>query len=243
LAHPEHVILFDVPGSPSKLNPQTAGEFLAKLCSSGNVAASADSAALGVATVYHWLELGRQRNSGPYREFLEAYTRARGDYRLLRATRHHEIAMGGVEKKPATVEGTNIIKRDENGEVVWQEQWREPNLKALEWEMQRDEPETYGRRPEAAPQADVSESPKSRAEMQAEAAQMFDLFSGAVKILVDLGVPPSQLGLKLLEPPAVETTSKPVGPVPCDDCCSERAQTARAGVTGNTTSDDNKADR
>jgi hypothetical protein len=184
--------LFDVPGRPSKLNPQTAGEFLAKLRSSGNMAASADSSGLGVATVYHWLALGRQRNSGPYREFLEAYTRARGDYRLLRATRHREIAVGGIEKKPATVEGT--IKRDENGEVVWQEQWREPNVRALEWEMERDEPETYGRRSEAAPQADVTiESPKSKAELEAEAAQMFDTFLGAVRILIDLGVPPPQI--------------------------------------------------
>jgi hypothetical protein len=101
------------------------------------------------------------------------------------------------------------------------EQWREPNLKALEWEMQRDEPETYGRRPEVAPQADVSESLKSKAEMQAEAAQMFDLFSGAVKILFDLGVAPRQIFAQpqpQLEPPAVETMAKPVAPVLRDDC-------------------------
>lgn len=207
-----------MPGRPSKLNPQTAGEFLAKLRSSGNVAASADSAGLGVATVYHWLALGRQRNSGPYREFLEAYTRARGDYRLQRATRHHEIAIGGIEKKPATIEGTNIIKRDENGQIVWKEHWREPNIRALEWEMQRDEPETYGLRPEPALQAVVSESPKSKAELEAEAAQYLDLFSGGIKILLDLGVPLPQIGVPQLEPSAVETTSKPVGLVPCDDC-------------------------
>jgi hypothetical protein len=150
-----------MPGRPSKLNSQTAGDFLAKLRSSGNTAASADSAGVGVATIYHWLELGRQRNSGPYREFWEAYTRARGDYRLLRATRHHEIAIGGIERKPATVEGTTLIKRDENGEVVWEEHRREPNVRALEWEMQRDEPETYSLRSDPAPQTDtVAESPK-----------------------------------------------------------------------------------
>jgi hypothetical protein len=203
--------LFDVPGRPSKLNPQTAGEFLAKLRSSGNVAASADSSGLGVATVYHWLALGRQRNSGPYREFLEAYTRARGDYRLLRATRHHEIAIGGIEKEPATVEGTSLIKRDENGEVVWEEHWREPNIRALEWEMQRDEPEVYGRRSDTAPPTDVTiESPKSRAEQLAESAQYFDLFAGAIKILLDLGVPlPAIVGQRQLPAPApaIETTA------------------------------------
>jgi hypothetical protein len=57
--------------------------------------------------------------------------RARGDYRLLRATRHHEIAIGGIKKKPATVEGTTLIKRDENGEVVWEEHWRESNVTLL----------------------------------------------------------------------------------------------------------------
>jgi hypothetical protein len=208
-----------MPGRPSKLNSQTAGEFLAKLRSSGNVAASANSAGLGVATVYHWLELGRQRTSGPYREFLEAYTRARGDYRLLRATRHHEIAVGGIEKKPATVEGTNLIKRDENGEVVWEEQWREPNVRALEWELERDEPEIYGRRSDATPQPDiVTESPRSKEEMRAAAAQRLDLFRGAIQVLVDLGVPLPQLGLKQPDSLAVETTAKPVRPMACGDC-------------------------
>jgi len=206
-----------VPGRPSKLDPQTAEAFLAKLRSSGNVAASADSAGVGVATVYHWLELGRQRNSGPYREFWEAFTRARGDYRLLRATRHHEIAIGGIEKKPVTVEGKSLIKRDENGEVVWEEHWREPNVRALEWEMERDEPETYGRRSDGAPQTDVAiESPMSKAEMRVKAAQRLDLFRGGIQVLLDLGVPFPQMvaGARRSDgnavPLMIETTGTPV---------------------------------
>jgi len=206
-----------VSGRPSKLDPQTAEAFLAKLRSSGNVAASADSAGVGVATVYHWLELGRQRNSGPYREFWEAFTRARGDYRLLRATRHHEIAIGGIEKKPVTVEGTTVIKRDENGEVVWEEHWREPNIRALEWEMERDEPGTYGRGSDAASQTEVAvETPMSKAEMRVKAAQRFDLFRSAIQVLLDLGVefPEMEAGARLSDgndvPPTIETTSTPV---------------------------------
>jgi hypothetical protein len=54
--------------------------------------------------------------------------------------------------------------------------------------------------------------------LEAEAARYLDLFSGGIKILLDLGVPLPQIGVPQLEPPAVETTSKPVGLVPCDDC-------------------------
>jgi hypothetical protein len=194
-------------GRPSKLNPQTAEEFLAKLRSSGNVAASADSAGVGIATIYHWLELGRQRRSGPFREFLESFIRARGDYRLYRATRHHRIAIGGIERKPATIGGTSLIRRDENGEVVWEEHWREPNLRALQWEMERDERETYGRLSEAVSQAEIpADVPEpSKAEMEAEAAKYVDLFYNSVKVLVDLGVPLPQIA-----PPPVETTAEKV---------------------------------
>ena len=207
-----------MPGRPSKLNPQTAGEFLAKLRSSGNVAASADSAGLGVATVYYWLALGRQKNSGPYREFLEAYTRTRGDYRLQRATRHHEIAIGGIEKKAATIEGTNIIKRDENGQIVWRNTGENPTSEPWSGKCNAMNRRRTASGQKRALQAVVSESPKSKAELEADAAQYLDLFSGGIKILLDLGVPLPQIGVPQLEPPAVETTSKPVGLVPCDDC-------------------------
>ena len=197
-----------MPGRPSKLNSQTAGDFLAKLRSSGNVTASADSAGVGVATIYHWLELGRQRKSGAFREFLEAFGRARGDYRLYRAIRQHDIAIGGIEKKPATNAGTTLIKRDENGEVVWEEHWREPNVRALEWEMERDEPDIYGRRSDTAPPSNISDqAPKSRAELEAEAGMYLDLFAGGVKILLDLGVPLPQIaGMRPPEPTVVEAT-------------------------------------
>jgi len=166
------------------------------------------------------LRLGRPRSSRPYREFLEAFTRARGNYRLLRATRHHEIAIGGIEKKPSTVEGTSLIKRDESGEVVWKEHWREANVRALEWEMERDEPETYGRRSEISPPTNISvEVPKSKAEQLAESAMYFDLFRGGIQVLLDLGVPlPAIVGQRQLAPAAVETTAKPVEPVLRDDC-------------------------
>jgi hypothetical protein len=65
---------------------------------------------------------------------------------------------------------------------------------------------SYGSKPEIAVQANVSvEPPKSQAELQSEAAMQFDLLYGAVKILVDLGVP-----LPQVDPPAVETTASPM---------------------------------
>jgi hypothetical protein len=63
----------------------------------------------------------------------------------------------------------------------------------------------YGRRPETAVQTSVSvEPPKSQAELQNEAGMYFDLFRGAVQLMVDLGVP-----LPELSRPSVETTATP----------------------------------
>jgi hypothetical protein len=65
---------------------------------------------------------------------------------------------------------------------------------------------SYGRGSEIAEPANVSAEPlKSRAELENEAATYLDLFRGGLQILVDLGVP-----LPQLEPPPVETTSRPM---------------------------------
>ena len=61
------------------------------------------------------------------------------------------------------------------------------NVRALEWEMERDEPDIYGRRSDTAPPSNISDqAPKSRAELEAEAGMYLDLFAGGVKILLDL---------------------------------------------------------
>ncbi len=81
----------------------------------------------------------------------------------------------------------------------------EVGVKVLDHEAKINNYGPYGRRPEATVQTNVSvEPPESRAERLAKAQQYFDLFRGAVQVLVDLGVPLPELGR-----PSVETTATP----------------------------------
>jgi hypothetical protein len=81
----------------------------------------------------------------------------------------------------------------------------EVGVKVLDHEAKINNYGPYGRRPETAVQTNVSvEPPKSQAELQNEAGMYFDLFRGAVQLMVDLGVP-----LPELSRPSVETTATP----------------------------------
>jgi hypothetical protein len=91
----------------------------------------------------------------------------------MAATRHRQLAVGGIikkpkvhiivpEKGPALV--TSLIQRapkldddgnvvlDANGnpvpgEIIWEEHWQDPDVRAMEWEVDRLDPNTYVRRP------------------------------------------------------------------------------------------------
>jgi len=139
-------------GRPSKLDSETVNVFLDTLKGTGNVRTSAERACIGVTSVYRWLELGNEAKSGPFREFRHAFMRAKGEFNAQSQIIHHRWANGGIIKEPKTKRdektGERVVVRDGNGEIVWQERYLRPDLRALEWEIARADTEAYGRQPE-----------------------------------------------------------------------------------------------
>jgi hypothetical protein len=138
-----------------KFTAETTATFLSRFRNSGNASASADAAGIGARTLCDWLERGRgeAKEDGEYRDFLEAFEKVRGEMRDLRAARHYRVAFGGIERKPkcrkyVTEAGLEVstteIERGPDGELQWEEHWREPDVKAMQWLMARDEPAVYG---------------------------------------------------------------------------------------------------
>ncbi len=197
-------------GRISLLTPELAKTFIETYKATRNVSASADRAGISVATYYVWMAKGRKAKSGPQREFFDGVTRARGDFMALLATRHHQIAVGGIIKKPKRVTlftengrpiETSLVERapavDENGqiilgpdgkpmpgEIVWEEHWQEADRAAMEWEMDRLDPETYVKQPDVAITNETNVSVATRQEIQARA----QVVTEAVKLLADQGV-------------------------------------------------------
>jgi transposase len=64
-------------GRPAKLTPEI-GARIAKAVAAGNYPeVAAESEGVGKSTFYRWMEQGARDESGPYKEFREAITRAR----------------------------------------------------------------------------------------------------------------------------------------------------------------------
>ncbi len=72
------------PGRPSKLTPQTMALILAAIkCGAPNKVACA-AAGIHAATMYKWLDKGRERPDSEYGEFRDELTRARQEGRVSR---------------------------------------------------------------------------------------------------------------------------------------------------------------
>ena len=87
-------------GRQSKLTPEIAEAFFNRYKNSSNAAASADACGIGERTLYDWLGHGERQLGGKYWDFLDAFTKLRGEIRDIPAARHRRIALGGIERKP-----------------------------------------------------------------------------------------------------------------------------------------------
>ena len=85
-------------GRQSKLTPEIAEAFFNRYKNSSNAAASADACGIGERTLYDWLGHGERQLRGKYRDFLDAFTKLRGEVRDIPAARHRRIALGGIER-------------------------------------------------------------------------------------------------------------------------------------------------
>jgi hypothetical protein len=66
-----------------KLTPELHHQFVQIVAQTGRISVASGKCGLGVSTARHWMARGRQKESGPYREFLDTVERARSDFLLF----------------------------------------------------------------------------------------------------------------------------------------------------------------
>jgi hypothetical protein len=204
-------------GHAPKLTPETTEIFFNRYKNSSNAAASADACGIGERTLYDWLERGERQLRGKYRDFLDAFTKLRGEIRDIPAARHRRIALGGIEKKPKrrtymTDKGfevvTDEILRNEAGDIEFVEVWREPDPRALEWLLARQQPELYGN-PELRVNVQHNGDRLACGQTPAEVGSLLvDRFVGALAALKESGA--------LTRPAQIEVTASAPAAIPAE---------------------------
>jgi hypothetical protein len=217
-------------GRETKLTREVHQLFVNTLKLTGRITIAARKCAVHTATVHRWLAKGRTQKPGrPYRNFLDAVERAHADFLAVAAARHHQLAIGGVIQLPVMDKANNPV-RDADGNLIYIEKVVMPSERALQFELDRLDPVVAEIEPEMPD--------KTKAELEAEALQYVDLFSGGIKILLDLGVPlPQIVGVPQLEPPTVEVetaavvpeTTAATAPHPVTACAAAVGAQTRAG--------------
>ena len=200
----------------SKLTPELHEQFVSIVAQTGRISVASGKCGLGSATARHWMARGRQEESGPYREFLDAIERARSDFLLHANRRLNQLAVGGLVRMPAFDKAGNPIRNHKpkcgaapgypcECELVIVEKVLMPNPNVLMWQVDRLDPS-----PNGEPMPDLPEHPALTDDQRlAKATVHFDLIVDALKIMAGLGVNIAQL----MPPDAtIETTAVPLEP-------------------------------
>jgi hypothetical protein len=139
-------------GRKPKLTPESQQLFLDAFRVTGNHRMAAKSIGVAIATVMSWKAKGEKQTSGIYREFLDACTRAIAERITSSADIHYRAAHGEIYRAPkrkwiATAQGkwiqTNEIEVDDDGAPIMVDCVQDIDLRAIEWELARLDPETY----------------------------------------------------------------------------------------------------
>jgi hypothetical protein len=93
-------------------------------------------------TADQWLAAGKRQRRGRLRDFADAVSRARGEYLVMVAAHHHRLALGGVFQFRILDKYGNPV-RDRYGNIQYMKKVVRPNLRALEWALERAEPTIY----------------------------------------------------------------------------------------------------
>ena len=89
-----------------------------------------------------WLAAGKRQRRGRLRDFADGVSQARGHYLVMVVATHHQLAPGGIFKYQVRDKSGNLV-RDAFGNVQVVTKYIKPNLRALEWELERLEPTIY----------------------------------------------------------------------------------------------------
>jgi hypothetical protein len=139
-------------GRIPRLTPELQKLFFETLQLTGFQRHAAMSCGVQDKTVCLWKTKGRQQKSGIYRDFVEAFDKFKAERIAAGAELHYQVAHGQIYKGPKyvylkTIRGdlirTNEVVKNENGDLVMVDCCDGINLKAIEWELARLDPETY----------------------------------------------------------------------------------------------------
>jgi hypothetical protein len=139
-------------GRVPKLTPELQKLFFETLRLTGFQRHAAMSCGVRDKTICLWKTKGRQQKSGIYRTFVEEFDKFTAERIAIGAELHYRVAHGEIFKSPrrkwiTTPRGDTIqldeIELDENGQPVMVDVCTGPDLRAIEWELARLDPETY----------------------------------------------------------------------------------------------------
>jgi hypothetical protein len=187
-------------GRKSTFTPETQALILKYFRQTGNLKNSAIRAGMSERSFFRWMGRCQNAQSGPLWRFRQEVERARADRVALLASRHHQMAIGGVIEVPTYDRFGNLVC-DQSGKPVTARKLVMPNLKAIWREMALHDPETYGPQKKAT----VPELPVP-SQQHAKPRDLQEMFISMVRRLKALGID--------FEPakPALETTATPVDP-------------------------------
>jgi transposase len=128
------------------LRPKPTRELLDRIVANyrqtGDLTNAAIRSGISRSTLYEWKRRGEKANSGVLAEFAQNLMRAREDLIAVETMRHKQLAQGGVLKLPVH-DQQGWVKRDENGDVVFEEVVVRPNRQALETRLRWMAPDRY----------------------------------------------------------------------------------------------------
>jgi hypothetical protein len=118
----------------SKLTPEIHKLIVETVRATGTISSAARRAGIDEATARWWMMRGRDsRASNKYRQFFLDCEKAKAAFLIEDQVRHHEIAIGGVVRRPrlktitlddGSVVKTNEIELDKYGRPVMVPKWR-----------------------------------------------------------------------------------------------------------------------
>jgi hypothetical protein len=206
-------------GRPSKLTPEVQQIIVDILRNCGTLRAAAGRSRVHMATFLDWMRRGEQATSGKFYDFLSAVKDAEAQA-VLMATRTVRLAIvGGWHKVPTRdKDGNYVFKRDAAGEILRDAQggpeaeladvYKEPDDARAAWFLERRDRANWGGG-DTGVTVSVSPAP---ARPNPKGRQLLDLFSQAVQILVDHGMPlPEPVLLQHQGTKVIETTAKQGG--------------------------------
>jgi transcriptional regulator with XRE-family HTH domain len=141
---------------PYVLTSEISAAVLDSLRMGGTVTGAARYAGISRELLAKWLRQGEsdkgKRQPTAHANLYTEVLKARGQFVIAGASRHHRWGLGGIVEKPklkiietgnGSVIRTDEVETDEDGNPVMVKSWIEPDVRAIEWELARLDPESY----------------------------------------------------------------------------------------------------